>query len=71
MSCPLARQLSRDASAGAGVLSYRTAVLRDTKKGTLCALEKITRTQLQQITEIRDVTLSEICMISKELCKNE
>lgn len=67
----LTRQLSRDVSAGAGVLSDRAAVLRDTKKGTLCAKEKINKTQLQQVAEMRDVMLSEICMISKELYKTE
>jgi len=30
-------------SAGAGVSSDRAAVLRDTKKGTFCAKEKITK----------------------------
>ena len=59
-----------DVSAGAGVLSDRAAVLRDTKKGTLWAKEKITKTQLEQVAEMRGVTLGEICMISKELYKN-
>jgi hypothetical protein len=54
-------------SAGAGVLRDRAAMLRDTKKGTLCGKEKITKTQLEQVAEMRDVTLSEIFMISKEL----
>jgi len=58
-------------SAGAGVLSHRAAVLWDTKKGTLCGKEKITKTQLEQVAEMRDVTLNEICMISKEIYKNE
>jgi hypothetical protein len=58
-------------SAGAGVLSDRAAVLRDTKKGTLFAKGKITKTQLEQVAEMRDATLGEIGMINKELYKND
>jgi hypothetical protein len=58
-------------TAGAGVLCDTAGLLRDTKKRRLRAKEKITKTQLEKIAEMTDVTLSEICMINKELCKNE